>query len=79
MGRWRSKEVWGDVKVRSRDFDIKEAGQDATDTISQRWSQFYGLVKEVVQEGCADVVALLKEYEEVNNLMQSKYLSYNQC
>ena len=24
-------------------------------------------VKEVVQEGCADVVALLKEYEEVNN------------
>lgn len=46
---WTSN-VWDDVKARGGNFSISGAGQDATDSLSHRWKQFYGLVKQVVEE-----------------------------
>lgn len=42
--------IWADVKARGGRFDIKGASHDATDTITERWKQFYGLVRQVVRE-----------------------------
>ncbi|KAK4620524.1 Nuclear control of ATPase protein 2 [Fulvia fulva] len=46
---WGSK-VWEDVKARGGDFSIRGVGQDASDTVPDRWKQFYGLVRQVVRE-----------------------------
>lgn len=45
-----SSVVWADVKARGGKFSIKGASQDASDTITERWKQFYGLVRQVVRE-----------------------------
>ncbi|KAI7337546.1 NCA2-domain-containing protein [Hortaea werneckii] len=45
-----SSSLWEDVKARSSTFNVREAGEDARDTIGQRWQQFYGLVRQVVRE-----------------------------
>ncbi|KAF2165683.1 hypothetical protein M409DRAFT_67057 [Zasmidium cellare ATCC 36951] len=46
---WGSK-VWEDVKERGGNFSLRSASQDAQDTVSQRWKEFYGLVRQVVRE-----------------------------
>lgn len=45
-----SNVVWADVKARGGNFSIKGAGHDASDTITERWRQFYGLVRQVVRD-----------------------------
>ncbi|PPJ59343.1 hypothetical protein CBER1_05791 [Cercospora berteroae] len=44
--------VWRDARKRAeqRNFGIASAGQEARDSISQQWSVFYGLVKQVAKE-----------------------------
>lgn len=47
---WTSA-VWEDVKERAgRRFDISDAGNEVQDTLRVQWSQFYGLVRQVVKE-----------------------------
>ena len=46
---WGSN-VWTDVKRRGGDFRIKSAGANAQESIRERWTLFYGLVKEVVRD-----------------------------
>ena len=45
-----SSTVWEDVKARGGNFSVTGARQDAADSIGKRWSEFYGLVRQVVQE-----------------------------
>lgn len=45
-----SNVVWTDVKARGGNFSIKGASHGASDSITERWKQFYGLVKQVVRE-----------------------------
>lgn len=48
---WRfASVVWKDVRVRAGHFNMREAGHDATDSMTQRWRHFYRLAKQVVQE-----------------------------
>ena len=49
LWHWSST-VWEDVKRRGGSFSIRGVGEDATDTITQRWKQFYGLVRQVISE-----------------------------
>ncbi|KAK3679331.1 Nuclear control of ATPase protein 2 [Recurvomyces mirabilis] len=42
--------VWEDVKARGGDFSITGARKDAADSLGKRWSEFYGLVRQVVSE-----------------------------
>ena len=42
--------VWDETKTRAGDFRIRSAGQDAQNTITAQWSQFYGVVRQVVRE-----------------------------
>lgn len=49
LWHWSSV-VWADVKARGGNFSIKGASQDASDTLTDRWKQFYGLVRQVVRE-----------------------------
>ncbi|KAF7192001.1 Nuclear control of ATPase protein 2 [Pseudocercospora fuligena] len=46
---WTSN-VWEDVKARGGNFSVRGASQDASDTLTERWKQFYGLVRQVVKE-----------------------------
>jgi nuclear control of ATPase protein 2 len=46
---WGS-EVWEDVKARGGDFSLSGARQDAQETVTQSWHEFYGLVRQVVRE-----------------------------
>lgn len=46
---WSSK-VWEDAKARANDFNIREAGQDAQETVTKSWKDFYGLVRQVIKE-----------------------------
>ncbi|EMC92921.1 hypothetical protein BAUCODRAFT_266874 [Baudoinia panamericana UAMH 10762] len=45
-----SSEVWDDVKARGGNFTMTGARQDAQDTIGKRWQEFYGLVRQVIQD-----------------------------
>jgi nuclear control of ATPase protein 2 len=45
-----SNTVWDDVKRKGGNFNVRDAGQDAQDSITQRWKQFYGLVRQVIAE-----------------------------
>lgn len=45
-----TKVIWSDVRARGGSFSITAARQDATDSLGQRWAQFYGLVRQVVSE-----------------------------
>ncbi|CAK4034127.1 related to NCA2 [Lecanosticta acicola] len=42
--------VWQDVKSRGGNFSFQGVGQDAQDTVTGRWKEFYGLVRQVVKE-----------------------------
>ena len=52
---WGSK-VWEDVKVRGGNFNIRDASQDAQESVQQSWREFYGLVKQVVRERSVEEV-----------------------
>lgn len=45
-----SGNVWADVRQRSNNFTIRGAGIEAQQSLTARWTEFYGLVKEVVRE-----------------------------
>lgn len=47
-----SSNVWRDVQARARNtqFDIAGAGANAQQNLTERWTRFYGLVKEVVRD-----------------------------
>lgn len=45
-----SSNVWTDVKQRGENFNITGAGASAQQSLRARWSEFYGLVREVVNE-----------------------------
>lgn len=49
LWQW-GNDVWQDVRERGGDFSFSGARRDATETLSQSWSEFYGLVKQVVKE-----------------------------
>ncbi|GAB7363613.1 hypothetical protein MBLNU230_g4184t1 [Neophaeotheca triangularis] len=49
LWEWGS-DVWQDVRARGGNFSFSGARRDATDSLSQSWSEFYGLVKQVVKE-----------------------------
>ncbi|KAG9690918.1 NCA2-domain-containing protein, partial [Aureobasidium melanogenum] len=49
LAEW-SQYVLADVRRRSADFNIRDAGAEAQQSLTARWSEFYGLVKEVVRE-----------------------------
>ncbi|KAI4741699.1 NCA2-domain-containing protein [Aureobasidium sp. EXF-12298] len=49
LAEW-SNYVWVDVRRRSADFSIRGAGAEAQQSLTARWTEFYGLVKEVVRE-----------------------------
>lgn len=49
LWHWSSA-VWTDVRSRGGHFSIKGAGQEASESIGQRWQEFYGLVRQVVRE-----------------------------
>jgi nuclear-control-of-ATPase protein 2 len=49
LAEW-SNYVWADVRRRSADFSIRGAGAEAQQSLTARWTEFYGLVKEVVRE-----------------------------
>ncbi|KEQ85416.1 NCA2-domain-containing protein [Aureobasidium pullulans] len=49
IAEW-SNYVWADVRRRSADFTIRGAGAEAQQSLTARWTEFYGLVKEVVRE-----------------------------
>ncbi|KAG9868722.1 NCA2-domain-containing protein, partial [Aureobasidium melanogenum] len=49
LAEW-SHYIWADVRRRSADFNIRDAGAEAQQSLTARWSEFYGLVKEVVRE-----------------------------
>ncbi|WPG98637.1 Hypothetical protein R9X50_00143000 [Acrodontium crateriforme] len=48
--------IWTDVKARGGRFSVRGAGQDASDSITQSWTEFYGLVKQVVEERSVESV-----------------------
>ncbi|KAI5360614.1 putative nuclear control of ATP synthase 2 [Septoria linicola] len=56
--------VWADAKERAeqKGFGIAGAGQDARNTVTEQWKQFYGLVRQVVKE---------KSVKEVNKQILS--------
>ncbi|KAK3705462.1 Nuclear control of ATPase protein 2 [Vermiconidia calcicola] len=45
-----SSSVWSDVKARGGNFSFRGARQDAQNTVTQSWHEFYGLVRQVVKE-----------------------------
>ncbi|KAK3049434.1 Nuclear control of ATPase protein 2 [Extremus antarcticus] len=45
-----SSTVWEDVKARGGSFSLSGARQDAQETVTQSWKDFYGLVRQVVRE-----------------------------
>lgn len=49
LADWSSN-IWADVRQRSADFSIRGAGIEAQQSLTARWTEFYGLVKEVVRE-----------------------------
>lgn len=46
---WGSS-VWDDVRRRGGHFSVRGIGEDAQNSLGQRWKEFYGLVREVVRE-----------------------------
>ncbi|KAK5169400.1 Nuclear control of ATPase protein 2 [Saxophila tyrrhenica] len=42
--------VWTEVKAKGGQFSFAGARQDAQDTVTQSWKEFYGLVRQVVRE-----------------------------
>ena len=70
---WSSK-VWDDVKARSGDFSISGASQDAQDTVTQSWKDFYGLVRQVVRERSVDEVhkQLVSPVTRIRNTARQK-------
>jgi nuclear-control-of-ATPase protein 2 len=51
-----STSVWEDVKERSREFSLSDARQDAQEAVTQSWSEFYSLVRQVVRERSVEQV-----------------------
>ncbi|KAF2716368.1 ras-domain-containing protein [Polychaeton citri CBS 116435] len=45
-----SSTIWDEVKERGGRFNIGSASQDASNSLTQGWGEFYGLVKQVVRE-----------------------------
>ena len=51
-----SNSVWVDVKARGGDFSIRGASQDAQEAVTQSWSEFYSLVRQVVRDKSVEQV-----------------------
>ena len=51
-----SNSVWADVKARGGDFSIRGASQDAQEAVTQSWSEFYSLVRQVVRDKSVEQV-----------------------
>lgn len=51
-----SQVVWADVKERSKEFKVSEAGQEARESVTTQWKEFYGLVRRVVRERSVESV-----------------------
>ncbi|QIW95370.1 hypothetical protein AMS68_000888 [Peltaster fructicola] len=49
LWHWSSA-VWSDVKAKGGNLSFKTAGQDAQASLTQSWTDFYGLVRRVIQE-----------------------------
>lgn len=46
---WTSM-IWQDVRSRGGQFSLRSAGQDAQESMTKRWTDFYSLVRRVVRE-----------------------------
>ena len=69
-----SNSVWEDVKSRGRNFDISDASQDAQETVTQSWKEFYTLVRQVVRERSVEKLRtqMLSPVTEIRNDIRQK-------
>lgn len=75
--------VWTDVQSRARNsqFNISGAGATAQQGITERWSQFYGLVKEVVRDRSIYEMKrrVVSPVQRIRNEVRQKQTSLKKC
>ena len=69
-----SNSVWADVKARGGEFSIRGARQDAQEAVTQSWSEFYSLVRQVVRDKSVEQVQrqVLSPVTRVRNEIRKK-------